>query len=206
MNYWLKGQIKHITDNEYNTSNFYLILKSKYPNNLYKIDTCENEIKDINVILFQNIQKLYNLYDNLNQYISNSIYDDKRHCVNANKCVELYESLVIQCNPKIDSAICGELKNFKNHYNEQMRSDSICTEVKKILSYPEINEVLEEGQRERESQVSSYEQEVSVDLNLGGTTSSGLSPTAFNVIVFVVVSLVVSKILFILYKVNINFI
>ncbi|SBS95583.1 PIR Superfamily Protein [Plasmodium ovale curtisi] len=199
LNYWLKNQIKDIQDNECDTSEFYEKLKLHVQANSYGINRCVKEIKDINDVLFQNLQKIYNLHDNLNEYMTKYMVDDESCCENARTCVNIYDSIITQCKTQPKSSMCNALKKFKDEYNAQMQSDIKCIKVKKKLLYPETKETTVEIQREGGAHALSYRQSEQEE-DLSHTAPPGLIPTTFNIIIISVVSLVVSMILFILYK------
>ncbi|SBT55938.1 PIR Superfamily Protein [Plasmodium ovale wallikeri] len=200
LNYWLKNQIKDIQDNECDTSEFYEKLNLHDQANSYGINRCMKEMKDINDVLFQNLQKIYDLHDNLNEYMTKYMIEDETCCENASTCVDIYDSIITQCKTQPKSSMCNALKKFKDEYNAQMQKDIKCINVKKKLLYPEREETTVDKQREGEAHALSYRQSEQQEEDLSHTASPGLIPTKFNIIIISVVSLVVSMILFILYK------
>ncbi|SBS90258.1 PIR Superfamily Protein [Plasmodium ovale curtisi] len=92
-NIWFKKQLKNISYNIYDVSQFYNIWNSHHQSKQFVSDLCNGKINYIDDDLFKNFQFLHNLYYNLNIYQSISEkHDELSYCNSATIYRESYKT------------------------------------------------------------------------------------------------------------------
>ncbi|SBT01903.1 PIR Superfamily Protein [Plasmodium ovale curtisi] len=134
---WLKEQTKDILNNAYTISQFYKILQSHDRSKSLVDGVCNDKINDIETVLFDKLQILYNLYVNLSNYRNIWFDSDINNCKYANICADSYEEHIPSCNSTNPNPFCKALFIFGEQYNYEMQTEYGCKDIKKkILTYP----------------------------------------------------------------------
>ncbi|KMZ89710.1 hypothetical protein PVMG_04540 [Plasmodium vivax Mauritania I] len=84
----------------------------------------EKNISD-NILL--KIKDLFDLYRNFDEFKNGN------KCIYANKCVEIYNRLIVECYKRINGDFCNEMEKFKEKYNDYMSTNDVCNSVQKSL-------------------------------------------------------------------------
>ncbi|SBS82453.1 PIR Superfamily Protein [Plasmodium ovale curtisi] len=134
--YRLNHELRNIKEHPCNTSIFIQKVNSYISNLSSEYNICENEIKELGSIVFNNIEVLNVLYKHLNNYIYGSFKKHEERCNCAKKCAELYDNLLPHCY-LYKSTFCNALIKFGNRYNQYLAGEDKCPELKKCLYFPQ---------------------------------------------------------------------
>ncbi|SBT85892.1 PIR protein [Plasmodium malariae] len=118
---YLKYRIN--SDNNYNNPNLLQIYKefsSKTEN------VCKEEIKTIQQESLKNLKELYSYYDNFNKFKGKDEDSGGHICSDINNLYSLYKSNYEKCQKNSDDAFCEELSNFKEAYENKMKTLTPC--------------------------------------------------------------------------------
>ncbi|KMZ83228.1 hypothetical protein PVBG_05198 [Plasmodium vivax Brazil I] len=83
--------------------------------------------KDISDDILLKIKDLFDLYRNFDEFKNGN------KCIYANKCVEIYNRLIVECYKRINGDFCNEMEKFKEKYNDYMSTNDVCNSVQKSL-------------------------------------------------------------------------
>ncbi|SCA60175.1 Plasmodium vivax Vir protein, putative [Plasmodium vivax] len=111
-------------------STFYKELKVVY-HDLFKNETCNNYIEDLDENKFQKLKTLGDLYENFEKFKTGNSYRGGK-CTYASNCVNIYMEQFKNCEEENNTPFCEELEKFREKYNDFMKNKTNC-EVRKIL-------------------------------------------------------------------------
>ncbi|KMZ95069.1 hypothetical protein PVMG_05596 [Plasmodium vivax Mauritania I] len=101
---------------------------------------CPKYINGISRFIFDEAEKLIELYTNFNKLNEIHKLPEDAYCECAKNCANSYMDYIKECDKYINKDFCNELENFRIEYNEYMSSVNKCPNVNKNLpSYKKFN-------------------------------------------------------------------
>ncbi|SBT55084.1 PIR Superfamily Protein [Plasmodium ovale wallikeri] len=110
LNYKLNAEVYKIKNDHENTSSIFDNFKREYEKHLDFLKKCNKNIKHIDKETFGNLEKIYELYHNLNIFITNS--KSAENCKDLDNAAQLYENHMSSCRKSSDNDFCRALHNF----------------------------------------------------------------------------------------------
>ncbi|SCA60654.1 Plasmodium vivax Vir protein, putative [Plasmodium vivax] len=110
INYWLydtlKDKVRFSSDE----------LLDEFYDKIKKLNDCQTYKKYINEEIYNDLKELYELYEYLIKYKTESEQEQKQTCDKGDKCAYLYESYVVKCRWVYNPDYCDSLEKFKKEY------------------------------------------------------------------------------------------
>ncbi|SBT83021.1 PIR protein [Plasmodium ovale] len=143
MNYWLNKKIRknenNLVESDFGVYNDFI----EYYNSRTAEKVCKSNKFFISSDIYEEMKKLYSLYELYNNFKTNSANVDK--CTELNTCVMYYNRILRYCKPNGDNNFCKALQNFKTKFSsDNFVSISECKEKFKELKLKEPEELSEE--------------------------------------------------------------
>ncbi|SBS90542.1 PIR Superfamily Protein, partial [Plasmodium ovale curtisi] len=128
MNYWLNKKIRknenNFVESDFDVYNKYIA----FYNGRTAEKVCESNKFFISNNIYEEMKRLYTLYELYNTFKTTSANKDKG-CTELNTCVTHYNRILHYCKPNGDSDFCKALQNFKTKFSsENLVSISECKE------------------------------------------------------------------------------
>ncbi|SBT01770.1 PIR Superfamily Protein [Plasmodium ovale curtisi] len=144
MNYWLNKKIRknenNLVESEFDVYNDFI----EYYNGRTAEKLCESNKFFISNSIYEEMKKLYSLYELYNISKTNSANIDRR-CRELNTCVIHYNKIVPKCKENRDTKFCKALQNFKINFSQnESKSISECKKTFGELKLKEPEELSEE--------------------------------------------------------------
>ncbi|CAG9474723.1 unnamed protein product [Plasmodium vivax] len=138
LNYWLNYEGREVNIPNYNTFDFYNIIKEEFPDKTLW-GYCNSKIHHIEDFEFKKHDTLYKIHDEFNKFKlkKKNIQARDDSCKNAQKCVDLYNSIISLCHLHNDTSLCHALSELKRKIEQEgwlNNSDRMCSTVKELLS------------------------------------------------------------------------
>ncbi|CAI7720815.1 hypothetical protein PVPAM_100007900 [Plasmodium vivax] len=138
LNYWLNSQGREVNIPNYNTLVFYNIIKEEFQDKTLW-EYCNFKIHHIEDFEFKKLDTLYKIHDEFNEFKLKKAKPQTRNdsCENAQKCVDLYNSIISLCHLNNDTSLCKALSELKIKIEKEgwlNSSDRMCSSVKELLS------------------------------------------------------------------------
>ncbi|KMZ84956.1 hypothetical protein PVBG_05883 [Plasmodium vivax Brazil I] len=130
MNYLLYKEVFEEELSEYNMVNFYKKLKEQHNDILY---ICYIYIENINKNTFEKLQKINDMYENLNMILNESQSSEKCDCKCAQNIVQSYKSYFDICIKDNNTKFCNALDMFRIIYNNYIKNIHMCEGVPTYL-------------------------------------------------------------------------
>ncbi|SBT59403.1 PIR Superfamily Protein [Plasmodium ovale wallikeri] len=115
MNYWLNKRMEKskgsLTESDYDVYNDYI----EYYNERHHKKICEYYKFFISTDEYEEMKKLFSLYDLYNTFITNSS-NIPSGCTYLNSCVAHYNKILHYCKLNVNSKFCKALQNFKKEF------------------------------------------------------------------------------------------
>ncbi|SBT01505.1 PIR Superfamily Protein [Plasmodium ovale curtisi] len=147
MNYWLNEKIRKnknsLVESDFDVYNKYIA----FYNDRTSQKVCESNKFFISNNIYEEMKKLYYLYELYNKFKTNSTNTD-RGCVELISCVMHYNRILRYCKPNGDSDFCKALQNFKTKYSsDNFGSISECEKNFGVLKLKDLQDLPEEDEQ-----------------------------------------------------------
>ncbi|SBT74195.1 Plasmodium vivax Vir protein, putative [Plasmodium ovale] len=133
LDYWLYDESHQKHKHKKVTLKFYESLNDSYGDSIFRQNICDGSIIDINERIFENIEKLIELYEKFNKFKNNEAPLTGEGCINAKDCVSSYTLQAKKCRETDDNDFCTELEKFRNIYNTRMKNVTSCADLLTFL-------------------------------------------------------------------------
>ncbi|SBT02377.1 PIR Superfamily Protein [Plasmodium ovale curtisi] len=200
MNFRINNQLKEIIGRQYAAPDFYEKFKTHYSNDMKNWNICKGEIQEINREILKNIEVLYKLYSNFNNFTSSNLSTPDKRCDYGDECVNLYEINVKSCTAHEQNKFCKELIRFKELYNKHTKFKYVCENVKKCLPNPGAESQSQLLQNIGKCDGSSVENDISEDEDLNEDNFVGMSSLQFSVALAIILLLIMCFLFFFFFK------
>ncbi|SBT73678.1 PIR protein [Plasmodium ovale] len=202
MNFRLNSEIKKITTKHYTVPQFYEKFKTHYSDDIRSWNICEDEIQEINTGILKNIEFLYELYRNFNNFTSYTLSTPDKRCDYGNECVHLYKTCVKSCTSQEQDKFCKELINFQKLYNDHTTFKHVCEKVQTCLPNPGTESQSQLLQSIGRCDGSSGDDDISEDEDLSEDDFVGMSSLQFSVALAIFLLLIICFLFFFFFKVS----
>ncbi|SBS93441.1 PIR Superfamily Protein [Plasmodium ovale curtisi] len=147
MNYWLNKKIRknenNFVESDFDVYNKYIA----FYNGRTAEKVCESNKFFISNNIYEEMNKLYYLYELYNKFKTNSTNTD-RGCVELRTCVMHYNRILRYCKPNGNSYICKALQNFKTKFSsDNFVSLSECKENFRELKLKDLQDLSDEDEQ-----------------------------------------------------------
>ncbi|SBT84509.1 PIR protein [Plasmodium ovale] len=147
MNYWLNEKIRKnknsLVEYNFDVYNKYIA----FYNGRTTEKVCESNKFFISNNIYEEMNKLYYLYELYNKFKTNSTNTD-RGCVELRTCVMHYNRILRYCKPNGNSYICKALQNFKTKFSsDNFVSLSECKENFRELKLKDLQDLSDEDEQ-----------------------------------------------------------
>ncbi|SBT72739.1 Plasmodium vivax Vir protein, putative [Plasmodium ovale] len=194
LNYKINEEVKKLKKSSYNTEQFYINLILKYKEHGYDMNTiCPGIVDYLSEDVFAKVKDLSNMYYKINKLRKITGASSAEDCNGVKDSLTLYTSYKNGCANRSTDSFCRALEGFKSYYYLYMGTVlNKCPQLEKTSSSFEITLEGEHGESGLPGGVQADDDEHTPDSDLD-------SLKAYTLISFLLV-LIISFILFILYK------
>ncbi|KMZ82972.1 hypothetical protein PVIIG_05267 [Plasmodium vivax India VII] len=128
INYWLYDTLKDMDPFPYKE------LLDTFYTKITKFKDYQTYKKPINAEIYKGLKELYDLYEHLKTYKTESTGSSSISCNHGDKCAELYESYVGKCKWVYNPDYCSSLKKFRDEYETHRTNENKCLKSMKYLT------------------------------------------------------------------------
>ncbi|SCA59869.1 VIR protein [Plasmodium vivax] len=127
INYWFYEQLKS------NPSFPYSSLLNKFYDTIENLDVCKLYNKEITKSKYEELKKLYDLYEPFIKFKTETSEDQSQSCDKIKQCVNLYESYSDNCKENCYNGFCWNLIKFREEYENHRSKETRCVNDLKYL-------------------------------------------------------------------------
>ncbi|KMZ88506.1 hypothetical protein PVBG_05992 [Plasmodium vivax Brazil I] len=194
LNYIINSEIKKIKNPHYENPEYYTKLINAYNTNGFSLkNVCEQNSEYISKDIFDKIGIIKNIYSNFQNFLN--IDDLSKKCQKFSECVQLYKNNMQSCDGHNNAFFCSALENFKIYSSSHNTVTISCPKERGLLLSS-----TQENSSDADGLSVSFEPPDTDEIDLdSGSTRNNLS-IAFSIL------LVIPSTMFIIYRVNNNYI